>query len=134
MNKITAIFISFLLYVPIIAQNLHTLSLDDCLNIARTKSFQMKNLKENLHIAELQLKAAVNSFRTNVDLNLTAPDYSETISSLQDSTGINYFTVKQAVYSGDLRINQPLPTDGSIYLSTGIYHIQDPPHICTLYH
>ncbi len=117
--------ISFLFFVQLNAQNTQVLNLDDCLHLAYQKSYQMKNLKENLHIAELQLKAATNSFRTKVDLNLTVPDYSETISSLQDSTGINYFPVKQAVYSGNLQISQPLPTDGSIYLSSGVYHIQD---------
>ena len=124
MQKLLLLFL-LIIYISAKAQTSHALNLEDCLNIAHKNNFQMKNLQENLNIARLQLKAATNSFRTKVDLNLTAPDYSETISSIQDSTGLHYFPLKQAIYSGNLQISQPLPTDGSIYLSSGVYHIQD---------
>lgn len=130
--KVGLVFFIFLicssgLFIPrnLASQSLHILSLEDCLVIAAEKSYQMKSLTEDFKIAEFDLKAATNRFRTQVNMQLTAPDYSETISSLQDSTGIHYFPVKQAQYSGSLQISQPLPTDGSIYISSGLYHVQD---------
>jgi len=106
-------------------QEIHSLSLDDCLQRARERSYRMLNLQEDFKVANYQLKAAVNRFKTHVDLDLTVPDYSETVSSLQDSSGTSYFQIKQTVYSGYLNISQPLPTDGQIYIRSGIYHLQD---------
>lgn len=110
---------------PVLARETHVLTLTDCQHIGRQRSYQMRTLQEDYQIARLELRAAVNRFKTQANLSLTAPDYSETIGSLQDSTGTHYFPVEQAVYSGNLQISQPLPTDGSIYLSAGVYHIQD---------
>ena len=125
MRHLFLFFIFSLLLLSAAPKETHILSLVDCLNRAREKSFRMRSLKEELHISEYELKAATNRFKTQINFLLTAPDYSENINSLQDSTGLHYFPVKEAVYSGNLQISQPLPTDGRIYLSTGIYHTQD---------
>jgi len=106
-------------------QSIHVLTLEDCQHIASEKSYQMKILREDFKISEYELKSVVNRFKTQIGLDLTLPDYSENISSLQDSSGIHYFPVKQASYSGNLQIIQPLPTDGSIYIRSGVYHIRD---------
>ncbi|MBD3225611.1 MAG: hypothetical protein GF313_12860 [Caldithrix sp.] len=107
------------------SQETHNLTLPKCQQIATRNNYQLRTLQEDFRIAEYELKAAINRFKTNVELRLTAPDYSETISSLQDSTGTNYFPIKQASYSGNVRINQPLPTDGQVYISSGVYRIED---------
>jgi outer membrane protein TolC len=107
------------------SQTVYMLTLDDCRKIAAEKNFQMKTLKEDFKIAGFELKAAVNRFKTQVSLDLTVPDYTENISSLQDSAGIHYFPVKQAAWSGNLQLSQPLPTDGNIYVRAGAYHIRD---------
>ncbi len=103
----------------------HYLKLEECQRIAEENNTQIRKLTEDFRIAEFELKAVVNRFKTQVDMRLTAPDYSETISSIQDSTGTYYFPVKQAIYSGNVRISQPLPTDGSVYISSGVYRIED---------
>lgn len=107
------------------AQEIHYLTLEQCQGVASERSYSMRNLREEFKIAEFQLKAAINRFKTQVNLYMSMPDYTETISSLTDSTGTYYFPLKQALYNGNLQINQPLPTDGRLFISSGIYHIQD---------
>jgi outer membrane protein TolC len=114
-----------ILFQSSFGQAVHVLNLEACQKIAGERSYNMKTLQEDFKIAEFELKAAVNQFKTQINLQLTAPDYSETISSLQDSSGTHYFPTKQAAYSGNLHISQPLPTDGNIYISSGVYYNQD---------
>ncbi len=104
---------------------IHVLTLEKSQQLARENSFKMRSLLEDFKIARFELKAARNRFKTQVNLKLDLPDYSETISSLQDSTGLHYFPLKQARYNAYLQIEQPLPTDGFLYLASGIYHVQD---------
>ena len=119
------IFLSLFLTLSLMAKNIRHLTLEECQQIARKHSYQMRSLIEDFKIAKYQLRSAQNRFKTQVNFVAQLPDYSETISSLQDSTGLHYFPVKQANFSGNLQIAQPLPTDGKIYLATGIYHVQD---------
>lgn len=107
------------------SQQLYELDLAKSIAIAKEKSHTMLMLKQNLKVAEYNLKAATNKFKTNVDLYLTAPNYSETIDDYSDTSGIHYYPIKSLSYSGDLVVNQPLPTDGRIYLSTGIRNLDD---------
>lgn len=101
------------------------LDFEKCLGRAMEQSYKMKTLKENMLSAEYDLKAATHSLRTNIDLNLTMPNYRETMQRFEDSLGVYYTPIKQAIYSSNLSINQPLPTDGKIYLSSGFYSTSD---------
>ena len=103
----------------------HHLDLQKSLDIAMEQSYKMRNLTENLLRSEYELKAATNRFKTKIDLNLETPNYTETMRQFEDSLGVYYSPVKQASYSGDLVVRQPLPTDGSIYLSSGMYSLED---------
>jgi len=106
-------------------EKIHVLTLEKAQQLARENSFKMRSLLEDFRIARFELNAARNRFKTQVNLNLDLPDYSETISSLQDSTGLHYFPLKQARYNANLQIEQPLPTDGYLYLASGVFHVQD---------
>ena len=90
-------------------EKIHVLTLEKAQQLARENSFKMRSLLEDFKIARFELNAARNRFKTQVNLNLDLPDYSETISSLQDSTGLHYFPLKQARYNANLQIEQPLP-------------------------
>ena len=107
------------------AQNIFQLDLDKCIEIANEQSYNMLMLKQNLKVAEYNLTAASNRFRTNVDLNFTAPNYIENISDYTDTTGIHYYSEEKLNYSGELVVNQPLPTDGNIYLRSGMNNVDD---------
>jgi len=124
-NTIRSILLVFTFICITLAGDIHYLTLEQTQELAAERSYSMRNLKENFRIAEFQLQAATNRFKTQVNLYLTAPDYTETISSITDSTGTNYFPLKQGIYSGNLQVEQPLPTDGKLFIRSGIFHIQD---------
>lgn len=79
----------------------------------------MLNLAENLKIAEFNLKSATSRLKTHIDMTVSSPQYTETIESWKDTTGITfYYPIKELGYAGTLTINQPLPTDGNILFKT----------------
>jgi outer membrane protein TolC len=107
------------------AQTIHFLDLAGSLEIAMNRSFKMRSLREDLIQAELSLKATTHSLRTRAYLNLEIPNYTETIRRFEDSLGVYYSPIKQAYYNNNLVINQPLPSDGRIYLSSGFFLLED---------
>jgi outer membrane protein TolC len=58
-------------------------------------------------------------------MNFTLPQYTETIREREDSTGIYFLPLKTLRGTGDLYFSQPLPTDGRIFISTGLLSIND---------
>ncbi|MCF8358320.1 MAG: TolC family protein [Prolixibacteraceae bacterium] len=103
----------------------YLLNLDQSIAIAKMKSLDMLSLKQDLKIAEYNLHSATSRFKTHIDLDLTVPNYTETIRQFEDSSGITFYPVRQSVLGSSLTINQPLPTDGRIYISSGINSTDD---------
>lgn len=108
------LFVSNLL---LYSQSVHTLTLEESIEIAKNKSFSMLKLGEDLKIAEYNLRSATSRLKTHIDMTVGAPQYTETIESWRDTTGMTfYYPVKELGYSTVLTINQPLPTDGNIFI------------------
>lgn len=100
------------------AQQHRHLTLEESIEIAKEKSLSMLKLKQSLEQAEHNLQAAVRSLRTNIDLTLTMPEYNDIVSRYEDKDGnISYYSNKKLDFSSNLTVNQPLPTDGRVYLS-----------------
>ncbi len=76
-------------------------------------------------MAAYDLKAATSSLRTQVNLNMILPQYTETIREWEDSLGISFYSVRQNQISSNLFINQPLPTDGILYVRSGFQNLTD---------
>ncbi|MDO5523406.1 MAG: TolC family protein [Bacteroidia bacterium] len=111
-------FLGFICFFSLHSQSSYTLTLEESIEIAKSKSYSMLTLSEDLKIAEYNLKSATSRLKTHIDMTIGAPQYNETIESWKDTTGITYFyPVKELGYSGVLTINQPLPTDGNIFIS-----------------
>jgi outer membrane protein len=110
---------------PIFSQEIYTLDLQQSIEIAKEKSHQMLILKQVLAQAGYELKAATSRLKTHIDLNLTVPDYTQTVRKFEDSTGSTFYSVNQLSYNGNILISQPLPTDGQLYLSTGLDNMLD---------
>jgi outer membrane protein TolC len=111
--------------LPVHTQESYTLDLEESIEIAKQKSYQMLILNQVLAQSGYQLKAATSKLKTHIDLNMTVPDYTETIRQYEDSTGITFFPVQQLRFNGELTVSQPLPTDGQLYLSTGLDNLLD---------
>lgn len=107
------------------AQEIYELDLDGSIEVAKQKSYQMLILNQVLARAGYELKAATSKLKTHVDLNMTLPNYTETIRQYEDSTGITFFPVQQLRFNGNLVISQPLPTDGQLYVSSGLDNVLD---------
>ena len=101
------------------------LTLEKSIEIAKDKSLSMHQLQQDLKIAEYNLRSATSRLKTHIDLNFTLPEYTETVRQFEDSLGISYYPIKQLSYSTNLQINQPLPTDGNIYIRSGASALDD---------
>lgn len=110
---------------PALKSQTYHLSLEESIEIAKKLSHSIQNLLQEKIIAENDLKATTALLRTNVNMNFTIPQFTETIREWEDSTGISFFAVKTLRGTGRLNISQPLPTDGTITLSTGLSSIND---------
>lgn len=124
MKKIATLLLVLSLSTSAGAEIYH-LNLDQSLAIAREKSVSMLNLQQDMLIMEYNMKATLAGLKTHVDLNFNLPQYTETIRSFEDTAGISYYPVRQLGYNANLSINQPLITDGRIYLRGGLSNTDD---------
>jgi len=97
----------------------YNLDLQKSIDIAKVKSFSMQSLMQDFKIAEFNLKSATSRLKTHIELNFVAPTYSKNILTFPTDRSITHYTSKTLDYGGDLTINQPLPTDGIIYIKSG---------------
>lgn len=123
--SLTIVFFVLLLTSTKSKAEIYLLNLDQSIAIAKMKSLDMLSLKQDLKIAEYNLRSATSRFRTHIDLNLTTPNYTETIRQFEDSTGITFYSVRQSLIGTDITINQPLPTDGRLYITSGLNSTDD---------
>ncbi len=121
---ILAIFISTACCAVPRAQTYH-LSLEESIEIAKSQSHDIQSLLQDKIVSENELKATTARLRTNVNMYFVLPQYTETIREWEDSEGISFFPVKTLRGTGNLNISQPLPTDGTISVSTGLSSIND---------
>jgi len=116
---------TFGLAVSSTAQEIYRLDLETSILLARQKSIRMQVLQQRLQSASFNLKAAVSQNKTHVSLDMTLPQYTETIRQWEDSSGISFYPVRQNQLNSYLTISQPLPTDGSLYIRTGAQNYVD---------
>lgn len=105
--------------------NTYLLTLQESIELAKEKSYTMRNLKEELKIAEYNLKSATSSLKTHIDFNLTMPEFNQTVRTWDDTTGVSFYSIKRMDYGGMITINQPLITNGNIYWETGLNSYDD---------
>ncbi|MDD3166944.1 MAG: TolC family protein [Bacteroidales bacterium] len=124
-KRITVLLFSICLAVTGLQAETYTLTLEQSIQLAKEQSLDMLSLKQDLRIAEFNLKSTTSRFKTNVSMSLTAPEYTETIRQFEDSTGITFYSVQQLNYGSSLTIRQPLPTDGNISIRSSVFNTED---------
>lgn len=107
------------------AQEIYRLDLETSILLARQKSIRMQILNHRLQAATFNLKATTSRLKTHASLDMTLPQYTETVKQWEDSTGISFYPVRQNQLNSYLTISQPLPTDGSLYIRTGAQNFVD---------
>ncbi|MFB6319587.1 TolC family protein [Saccharicrinis sp. FJH54] len=104
----------------------HLLDLETSIAIAKMSSYDILILRQNIKMAEFNLKATTSSLKTHVDMDMQVPGFSNTIYEFRDPTGVvSYNPLKTNALSGRLRVTQPLPTDGNIFLEANPSVITD---------
>ncbi|MFA5046518.1 MAG: TolC family protein [Paludibacter sp.] len=103
----------------------YNLDLQKSIEIAKEKSSSMLSLVQDFKIAEYNLKSATSKLKTHIDLNFVSPQYTETVNQFEDSTGISFYPIKQLNFQGNINVNQPLPTDGYVYIKSGLSNYDD---------
>ena len=121
----SALLLCFTMSSVVIAQQIYNLDLESSIELAKVKSKTMLILHQSLKKASYDLKAATSSFKTHVDLDFVLPQYTETIRQFEDSSGILFYPVRQNIVNSYLTISQPLPTDGSIFIRSGVQSFAD---------
>jgi outer membrane protein len=112
----------FLSAVPVSAK-ITLLGLDESIAIALEKSYEMKSLRLQLTQAGENLSAAKGRFRTNASLNMSIPYWSEEVNEIPVQNALPVFNTTGTLrYEGTFEIRQPLPTDGTFWLSSHAYH------------
>ncbi len=119
------ISLSIALSLGTMAQEVHHLDLETSIQVAKQQSNRMLILQQQLNGAGYNLKAATSQFKTHIDLDMVMPQYSETVRQFEDSTGLSFYNVRQNQMNSYLSINQPLPSDGFLYVRTGIQNFTD---------
>lgn len=125
MKKYSLIFIGFLMISSFTKAETYNLDLQQSIAIAKEKSFSMLNLEKDFKIAEYNLKEAKSRLKTHIDLNFVLPQYSQEIKEFRTSSSVTYYSSKTLDYRTYLTISQPLPTDGLLYVRTGIGNEND---------
>ena len=123
-NNIIAICF-LMICLPATKAQIYHLSLEESIEIAKEQSYDIQRLLQDKIIADHELKAATARLKTNVNLNLTLPQYTESVREWEDSTGISFFSVKTLRGVSTLDIRQPLPTDGTLFVTSGFSSIND---------
>jgi outer membrane protein len=126
LKKLISVLLLLFIISPLISsQQIYNLDLESSIELAKERSKIMLILKQSIKKASFDLKAATSSLKTHIDLDLIIPQYSETVNQFQDSAGISFYPVRQNQLSSILTINQPLPTDGFLYIRTGALSFAD---------
>ncbi|MEA1876572.1 MAG: TolC family protein [Bacteroidota bacterium] len=122
---LSSLIISFTIFSGSFSQEVYRLDLETSILLAQRQSNRMLILKQQLKSATYNLKIANSQFKTHINLDMTLPQYTETIRQWEDSSGISFYPVRQNQINSYLTINQPLPTDGSLYIRTGLLNFVD---------
>jgi outer membrane protein len=107
------------------SQQLYNLDLETSIELAKEKSKTMLILQQSMQKASFDLKASTSSFKTHVSMDLILPQYTETINQFVDTTGITFYPVRQNRLTSYLTVNQPLPSDGFLYIRSGLESLAD---------
>lgn len=125
MKRPISIFILSILTLSILNAESYMLTLEESIAIAKNQSFTMRSLREDLKIAEYNLKSTTSRQKTHIDMKFTLPQYDDEIIQWKDSNGISFYPSRMLTTAAGLTINQPLPTDGRIFVEAGLNAYDD---------
>lgn len=123
MRKKAALFIVLFLLPSLVlrAQNARILTLEESINIALGKSYQVKQLEQSLLNSRMNLQAARASFKSNGQLLFSSlPNYQQSERQTPLAGGAFAFDRQKFMnLQADLYVNQPVPTTDGVFSLVG---------------
>lgn len=102
------------------------LTLDDAIELSLEKSYDARVQRLTLLRAQQRVKASRGRFRTQVNLQLNAPNFQESVQSVTVPDQTPYYnTFGSLRWQSNLSITQPLPTDGRVSLRSNLYQTRE---------
>lgn len=124
MKKLILLCLTAFCFTASLRSETYSLDLKQSIEIAKMKSYSMLSLIQDFKIAEYNLKSATSRLKTHINLNFATP-LTNTLKKFENTSGITYSPVKLLNYNGNININQPLPTDGKIYVMSALENDDD---------
>ncbi|MBW7995711.1 MAG: TolC family protein [Candidatus Glassbacteria bacterium] len=102
------------------------LTVDDAIELALERGYRARVERLNLIRAEQLVKASKGRFRTQITMQLNAPDFQESVQPFRIPNEVPYYnTTGRLRWQSRLTITQPLPTDGRISLNSNLYQTRE---------
>ena len=103
------------------------LTLDEAIDIALEQSYASRRLRLNLFRSKQAMKAARARTRTQINLDLVAPDFSEQVQGARVSDQLpTYNTIGRIQWGGLLEVEQPIVlTNTTLSLRTDVQQFRD---------
>ena len=133
--SVTGLLAVFFFISPVNVHQIYAetlLSIEDAINIALEQGYDMKTLRLQVIEAEENRLAAKYRFRTNANMSLSTPSWAENVTAVQVPDGLPvYNSLGTMRYQGQLNLNQPLPTNGTITLRSQLYQSKESNYVVT---
>ena len=102
------------------------LTLQDAIDLALEKSYDARRERLILLSAQQNVLAQKGRFRTQANLTLNAPYFREQVQSFRIPDEVPYYNTTGTLrWQSQLRITQPLPTNGGISLVSNLYQSRE---------
>ncbi|HKK71420.1 MAG TPA: TolC family protein [Candidatus Krumholzibacteria bacterium] len=119
------VFALLLIPAVVAADDAVVLTLDQAVDLALERSFEARTLRLDLYRAEQNAEAARGRFKSFADLEFRTPSYDQRFFEKPVPGQPSVFEQTEAFeWEGSLSLNQPLPTDGLITLSSSLRLLQ----------
>jgi len=129
MNRIFFTFVVILLFIVpstvLHSQDARIITFEESLEIALKKSYELKSAEYDLIQSKRRVEAERAALRSNASLELNIPNFVESISQEfnTEEQVYEFYKTKTLKWESNLRINQPIPSNGNFSLNSSIFRM-----------
>lgn len=102
------------------------LTLDQAIGLALEKSYDARRERLVLLGAQQNVVAQKGRFKTQINLTMDSPNFQEQVQAIRFPNEVPFYNTTGTLrWQSQLRITQPLPTNGSISLRSDLYQVRE---------